>query len=957
MFADDVMSSAKWRRRVRTTAKPQTSELLKFQLVDTVFIVVLLIGSEFLVLIAFPAFSQKPVVGFSLGSVGFSGVKRKSAGLLHICSGRLFDLMGGLLHMFEFNRGRMAKKVHAHKNNNGDLETSGNGMELQVETSQVPCAEGELPYSSQVEDGWSKKLGYSNVDSVKKSNKEDLSKQSGDRNNAPSLVARLMGIDTMPLPLNTKSIVSLDERTHENMERKFSKKEMNGKGWFGRGSSNLNSFSQMEFDSFYQHIDDNDEGGHSFGKPRPREHPQEEELQQFKKEFESYQATRFKEWPKVVDIGSGAMRMLSQENPSKEKMQHIASSKTESHSFKTQLPNGDLMESILSKKNESFPSRSKTLSRDFEESLMMKSRSRLLDICASPTQIVILKPGSERICNCNHEDNCISLSGTLHGRKGIEDFLEEVRERLKCELQGIRASGIEAPFNEKLSDAKEVRESMPRDAEPNLFRSESTRSCKSKVQLNGPSSPEFFNIDTRRFLSERLRNIVKNELHLDVPEVACYLDNNRVRLKQDTIKGENDKSQWEILKEKKELQTCSYSGKLDDDVLFPKELSPRNLERSLSAPASGTSFGRLLLEDRHILTGALIQRKLEAVEARPVEVKKQKKDGFNIKEKLSNFTYTLGLRGKLFGRRIQPKVESNGSKYGPILRDIRSGPTVLMKYGDRHENSTELPPSPASVCSCVDGEHWRQTGYSSETSTPDVSSLDDIFVPKVFRDISSGLNELKRQLSQLDYEGFDDFTTKQEPIESELVQLDDPAESYVRDLLVASGLYFGSWDKSIGNSVFEEVEESHRKLVKEDERSTKDHNKNELEHKVLLDLLNEALSIVLGPPLILSRFRRKQINSSLQPPPCGKELLKLVWDIVSVSLHPTSNTTLYSLDSLVALDLGSISWSGLTNDEIDTLEREMACTITNDLVEEFTKDMLLQVTCPKDGVDVSETVD
>ncbi|RDY06587.1 hypothetical protein CR513_09396, partial [Mucuna pruriens] len=897
-----MISSAKWRRRARTTAKPHTSEL-----------------------------------------------------------------------------GRMAKKVHAHKNNNGGVETSGNGMELQVETSQVHCTEGELPYSCQVDDDWSKNNSYSNVASVKKLNKEELAKQSGTKNNAPSLVARLMGIDTIPLPLDksvvpldeskhetmdrkfskkgrnarltgidsmplppldTKSVVPLDESKHENMERKFSKKGMNGRGLVSRGSSNLNSPSQMEFDSFYQDIDDDGGWGPNFQKPRPREHPHEEELQKFKKEFEAYQAARFKEWSKVVEIGSGSRRMLSQENLSKEKMLHIASSKTDSHTFKTKLPNGDTMEPISTKKKESFPSRSKTLSRDFEESLMLKSRSRL-DICASPTQIVILKPGSDTICNCNHEENCISLSGTLPRRKGIEDFLEEVRERLKCELQGIRASGI---YNEKLADA----ESVTRDAEPNFLRSESTRSHKSKMQFNGPSSPEFFNIDTRRFLSERLRNIVKSELHLDIPEVACYLDNDRVRLKQeeDTIKCANDKSELGILKEKKELQTGSYRHKLDDNVLFHNELSPRNLERSLSAPASGTSFGRLLLEDRHILTGALIQRKLETVDTMPVDVKKQKKDGFNIKKKLSNFKYTLGLRGKLFGKRVQSIVESHGNEYGPILRDIRSGPTVLMKYGERHENSTEVPPSPASVCSCAHEEHWRQTEYSSPISTPDVSSLEDVVIPKF--SLLVDLVELKRQLSQLDSDGSEDFTTKLDPIESELVQLDDPAESYVRDLLVASGLYFGSWDKSllredtfakpIGNSVFEEVEESHKKLVKENERSTKDHNKIKLEHKVLLDLLNEALSIVLGPPLTLSRFRRKLSNSSMQPPPCGKELLKLVWDIVSVSFFPTPNTS-HSHDGLVAQDLGSISWSGLTNDHIDTLEREMACLITDDLVEEFTKDM------------------
>ncbi|KAK7379693.1 hypothetical protein VNO78_34382 [Psophocarpus tetragonolobus] len=907
-------------------------------LVDTVFVLLLLIGS--LELLAFPAFSQKPVIGFSLG---FDSL---------FCQWILksFDYMGGLLHMFDFNQGRMVKKVHAHKNNNGDLERSGSGRELQVEASQVHYTEGELPYCCQVEEGWSKNISYSNVASVKKLNKEDLSKQSSTRNNAPSLVARLMGIDTMPLPLETKYVVPIDESKHENMERKFSKKGRNGRGLVGKGSSNVSSFSQMEFGSFYQDIDADDGWGQNFGKPKTREHPQEEELQKFKKEFEAYQAESFKERSKVVELGSGSMRMLSQENLIKEKMKYIACPKTDSHSFKTKLPNGDLMEPISTKTKESFPTRSKTLSRDFDESLKMKPKSRL-DICASPTQIVILKPGSDRICNCNHEENCISLSGPLHGRKGIENFLEEVRERLKYELQGIRASGIGTPYNGKPSDAKEVREGVTRDADPNLLRSESTRSYNSKMQLNGPSSPEFFNIDTRRFLSERLRNIVKSELHLEIPEVACYLDNDNVRLRQDTIRCANDKSQWGILKEKKELQTGSYRRKLDDSVLFHKELSPRNLERSLSAPASGTSFGRLLLEDRNILTGALIQRKLEADEKMLVEVKKQKKDGFNFKEKLSNFKNTLGLRGKLFSKRVQSVVESHGSEYGPILRGIRSGPTVLMKYGERHENFTEVPPSPVSVCSCVHEEHWRQTGYSSLTPTPDVSSLDDIFTPQVFRDISSGLNELKRQLSQLDFDS-DDFTTKQESIESELVQLDDPTESYVRDLLVASGLYFGSWDKSllrgdtfakpIGNSVFEEVEESHKELIKENERSTKDSNK--LDHKVLHDLLNEALSVVLGPPLTLSRFRRKVSNSSMQPPPCGNELLKLVWDIVSVSLYPTSDTSPYTLDSLVAQDMGSISWSELTNDQIDTIEREMACLISDDLVEEFTKDMLFNRT-------------
>ncbi|XP_027360464.1 uncharacterized protein LOC113868778 [Abrus precatorius] len=883
--------------------------------------------------------------------------------------------MGGLLHFFDFNQGRMAKKVHAHKRHHAGLEAPRNSLDLQVETPQNYCPEGELPYNYQVEEeDRSENKPCSNVGSMKKLINEELSKRSSTRQNAPSLVARLMGIDMMPL--DTKSVIPSDKRVSENKGSKFSDKGMNRRGSASWGSSNFNYSSQMEFDSFYEVIDDDDDDGwnRSFGEPRPREHPQEEELQKFKKEFEAYQAARFLECSKVAE--------LVQENLNKEKVAHNDASylraatgkfaELDCHSFKTELHDsygseyhGNMVKLIPAMQRKTFPSRSRTLSRDFEESLMMKSSNRLGT--SSPTRIVILKPGPDSICNL--EENWTSSASTIQGRNSIEDFLEEVKDRLKCELQGknvkkgsvVRGSGIETPYNEKPPDpkliarhiVKQVKESVTRDADTNLLQSGSIGSYKSEMQFNGPSSPEFISRDTRRFLSERLRNVVKSETH--VPEGksrSLSLDNQKVMLKQtgDVMKYAKN---WEISKDETEIQTGSFRHEPDDNILLQKELSPRNLVRSLSAPVSrsGTSFGKLLLEDRHILTGAHIRRKLEAVESMPIDVKTRKKDRFNIKERVSNFRYSLALKGRLFGKRVQSMVESHGNEYGPMARDVTSGPTVLMNCGERHENSTEVPPSPASVCSSVHEEFWRRAEYSSPMSTPDVSSRDDNVVPQIFRDISSGLNELRRQLNQLESDGPEDFTMKQESVESELVQLEDPAESYIRDLLVASGLYFGSWDKSllrgdtfakpIGKSVFEEVEESHKKLVKEnDESSTKGQNEGRLDHRVLLDLLNEALSVVLGPPLTLSRFRRQFSNSSMLPPPCGKELLNLVWDIISFSLYPPSDISTYSLDTLVAQFLGSIPWFGLINDEISTLERDIACLITDDLVEELTKDML-----------------
>ncbi|CAL5188267.1 unnamed protein product [Lathyrus oleraceus] len=849
--------------------------------------------------------------------------------------------MGGLLHFFEFNQGRMAKKVRAHKRHHVDFETPRNSLDLQVETSQKYGPRGELPHYYQVEEDWLENNRYSNTGSMKKLINEELSARSSTRQNAPSIVARLMGLDMMPV--ETKSAVPSDKRITENTAKKYSNKRMNG--------SNFNSSSHIEFDAVYEAIDDDDDDGwsRSFGEPRPREHPQEEELQKFKKEFEAYQAARFQECSRFAEIGSVSSRLIFQENLNKEKVAH----------------NTSMQRKV-------FPSKSRTLSRDFEESLMIKSYNRLA-ASSSPTRIVILKPGPDSIFG--HEENWTSASGTLPGRHSIEDFLEEVKERLKCELQGknvakgyaVRGSEIETLRNKKPSDpkliarqiVKQVKENVNRDSDSNSGCSESTRSYKGEVKLNGPNYPEFISRDPRSYLSEKLTNTVKSERRDDdiceVNSRSHAFDNQRVRLKK-TEGVLHCANEWEISKEETEIQTGSFRHEQDNDILLHRGLlSPRNLVRSLSAPVSrsGTSFGKLLLEDRHILTGAHIRRKLEAVETMAVDVKKQKKERFNhIKERVSNFRYSFALRGRLFGKRNQSMAESRGNEYLPAMRDIRSGPTVLMNCGsERHENYTEVPPSPASVCSSVHEDFWRRTEYLSPISTPDVSSRDDTVMPQVFRDISTGLNELRRQLNQLDSGDVDveDFAMKHEPSESELMQINDPAESYIRDLLLASGLYFGSWDKSllrgdtyakpIGNSVFEEVEESHKNLINENDASlTKDQGENS--HKILLDLLNEALSIVLGPPSTLSKFRKKLCKSSMLSPPQGKELLKLVWENIRVSLYPSSDISHYSVDTLVAQHLSSLPWSGIINDEMNILGREVECLITNDLVEELTKDLI-----------------
>ena len=184
-----------------------------------------------------------------------------------------------------------------------------------------------------------------------------------------------------------------------------------------------------------------------------------------------------------------------------------------------------------------------------------------------------------------------------------------------------------------------------------------------------------------------------------------------------------------------------------------------------------------------------------------------------------------------------------------------------------------------------------------------------------------------------------------------MIELEDQAEAYIRDLLVASGFYGGSsdtvlskWDplaRPINNGVFDKVEESYKKLAMENEGSTETDCEKKVDHKVLLDLLNEALSTVLGPPVSMSRFRRKIMGSTTMLSTLhGKQLLDHVWEIIRVHVYPPADISCHSLDSMVARDLGSIPWSGLVYNEVNVLGREIESLIVGDLVEDIVKDIM-----------------
>ncbi|CAN7048058.1 hypothetical protein IGI04_025756 [Brassica rapa subsp. trilocularis] len=768
--------------------------------------------------------------------------------------------MGGLLHLFDFHNNSFSRRVFSHHKtrDEADLEAPRNSFELQVDNLHTFHNDKDKPQSNEFEEEeWYERSCYPIEESMKKKIIEELSKRSNDKHNSPSLVAKLMGMEALPLE-STKSTAWINPRHTAKVDQgggKRNKKERR------LASSAVNA---METDDITK-------------PPMRREHPQEEELQRFRREFEAWQADkRSKDCSRIIDSGSEKERLFT---------------------------------------------RTRSFGRDFN----LKSDR------TGPTRIVVLRPGLQRVYD--YEDSLTTSSGTtMEGSRGssIEEFLEEVKERLKGELQGraalkrsssVRGSGIETPFSER---------PFPR--------SESMRSyAASEVQCNAPDSPQdFISRDTRKLLAERVRNVLSKETS----------SSNRLR---------------PTVSDAESLQ--KHTDEIEEDsrrnVHKKEPSSPRNLKRSLSAPVSGTSFGKLLLEDRHVLTGAQIMRKHESVitegeetetETEPVVVDPiRRKERFNLRKKVSSFRSTL--RGRIFGKKIRSMIESNSFE-DESIKDFVTGSRFNSFY-DRNENSTEVPPSPASVCSSTPEEFWRNVDYLSQVSTPDVTVSDENGMPQVFRDISSNLSELRRQINELDSD-----IQVPTPVEEEAareieitVDLGNPDKTFVRDLLVASGLYEGTTDRSlsrwdpfakpINKSVLEETKENLKKRSNQNQEDEEDIEDN---HNILFDLLNEVLTVVLGP-VRKSGYRKKLMNSYVFEPTSirGKYLLESVWRIMSEYLYSQPEKPFCSLDGIIGWDLERCPWSGLIDEEATVLGREVEGMIMSDLVEEVVKDLRAQM--------------
>lgn len=858
----------------------------------------------------------------------------------------------------------MAKKIIARKKHVTGQGAPRNKLEPPVENYPGSHGGRDTPMARK---NWSERKQCAAEAPMKKLIGQEMSNKQQPKKNAPSVVARLMGVDTLPSHAKpTSDQVDEEQDSHASslINETLAKSESIGRLSGTKSARHNKSFS---FDSIEENIPDRWSYGKTGNKPKRREHPQEEELQKFKKEFEAWLGERVKKCSKTIEIGKTPSQWLARENLNNEKILRMMEN---GNTLETSLHERVVLQNKAFKDKYSAAQKCESLylrngDRNINAKLsLLKNSDRLAEDALAPSKIVILRPGPDRL---GTYEECLSSPGTSLGRSSIEDFLEEVKERLKHEARGknykkgspTRGDGIKT-HNENISDPKQiaqriarhVRESVTRDLGMNLFRSESTRSYRSDFHVNEANAPEFISRDTRKLLVDRLRNVLKEETNQNVPDVPkskrSPQHRHRTQSLPDVSNSKNKLRHLDSLENVSDMQSRSFRREDNGKGEIHEEISPRNLIRSLSAPVSGTSFGKLLLEDRHIITGAHIRRKHEATEKATMNETKRKKEKFNLKEKVTNLKQSFTRKGSLFGRKSQSSEEEHVNGHD-IMEDNPNDSSMIMNFYDQPENFTEVPPSPASACSSTHEESFQPTKCTSPTSNSDVTSIGDSLNPNIFREISSNIKDIRRQLDAVETDDSEDTMPDEQSIQADLPEIEDQAEAYIRDLLLVSGLYDASFYRSISRQeplgkpisiqVFEELEESCIQKTNVDEGPLKDHCEKS-SHKLLFDLVNETLPNVLGPTLQMSKCARNATSAVLQIPPHGKKLFNQLMQILRVYLHPSTDKAHFSLDRMVGRELQSSTWSRLMDDDVNDLGKDIECQITGDLIGEMVKDMV-----------------
>ncbi|KAF0911048.1 hypothetical protein E2562_005435 [Oryza meyeriana var. granulata] len=903
-----------------------------------------------------------------------------------------------MLQYLDFSHASTSRKW-THRRQGDGFEAPRNSMEFTLEAPQsYGVFQEDVPYSCNMRQQYPKAGLNHNSSPIKRLIHEDISFRTNEVQKRPSVIARLMGMDSPPLNTTAGELAGHSEEKRQDM---ITTRPMPRRDPSEMVSAKHVSFVQhkgsMKHAPKQAEVCAYDDGMELFGqlskaisstewaKPQPREHPQEEELQKFKKEFEAWQASRKWEQSRALELESH----LDDEDDDDDdvrctdivpyRFQHRgkdASKPTHSNGDAHWRRSKESGTSISGSRTFSLTSADSSSTR-LPLSRFYYEEERLL----SPKRIVILKPCPEMSTD-DIEESSLGSPELVKKENNMEAFLEEVKKRLKIELEGRMASDDKTadrwaaagdipadPKQIARSIANQIRETVTKDLHPALVRSESTRSYRSDVPLNGQNQMDYICRDARKHLSDRLKNVLRREPETEPPPLshrrrtasASFDEEPRPKPRHEVSRKGKIRSKegkkCAIESDVRSFRRGHHKASPTPAVDYDDPVSPRNLIRSFSAPVSGTTFVKLLSEEPRVLTGARLQRKQEGYGNRPPppseEERKGRKDTFNIKGRVSNLRQNLGLRAKLFGKKLHSADESPFPDDLPPIGTLVTAPSVLIHPGVLQENSTEVPPSPASWCSSPPDEMSRG-GYPSPVSPLEASFSEHRSPLKMAaKDMSSSASEPEHPSSvqaQTDQELAETSPTIQDDDDDATAEMVHPVKAYIRAVLVVAGLYgkrrssdhlFSDREvKPIPAWVFEEVESSSSSAPATDCDAAAT-----VDHRLLFDLINESLPRVVHASTTLCAFSR-WYGAAAAPrrAPGGKRLLDGLWNSVQAWLEPPPPTdSPNSVDELIGRDLSMSPWNGPFREDVGAAGAEMEAEVLDELVDETLWDVLLNV--------------
>ncbi|VAI10215.1 unnamed protein product [Triticum turgidum subsp. durum] len=843
---------------------------------------------------------------------------------------------------------------------------------------------------------------------IKKLIHEDASfRQNEGHKRVPSVIARLMGMDSPPM--NSELATHADDaRQAMIVARPVPTKHVS----FAQQKNPARHTAKQEIYTFDDAGDDERDilaqltkrsngggGGDEWSKPVPREHPQEEELQKFKKEFAAWQASKVWEQSRALELDSrhvddGDGDRSSEIVPYRYHQQDRRGRDGNAHWRRRGKEGGGGGPSISGSRTFSLTSADDGSSARLPLSRFYYEEE---EKPLSPTRIVILKPCPELSAD-DVDESSLGSPELMKNENNMEAFLEEVKMRLKIELEGHMAPDDRAadrwpagsgdvpadPKQIARNIADQIRESVTKEMHhPALLRSESTRSYRSSdVQ----SQMDYICRDARKQLSDRLRNVLRREPEADqpspfgshrrrpaasTPSSSPWDEEPRpkptsprrdvARKGDKKIRSKEEKKRAIESSEVRSFRHGWYKSSATGAVVDSSDesASPRNLMRSFSAPVSG-NFVKFLSEgEPKVLAGARVQLKHEGhgdyYGGRPSpeeeRAPKGRKDGFGIKGKVSNLRQNLGLRAKLFGKKLHSAAadESSSSFFlddFPPMGTLVTAPSVLIHPGVLQENSTEVPPSPASWCSSPPDEMMIRGGYPSPVS-PLEASFGEHRSPLKPAASSSASEPGISWMEQDQAEEIPQASSAvQDDDDDDTAEVDHPTKAFIRAVLVVAGMHGqNSGDhlsltcqpiKPIPKWAFEQVTSS----TPPPEAVSDGHD---VDHRLLFDLINEAL-----PGAARGSTTRCVFSKWYAAPPrrasADRRLLDGLWRSVQTWLEPPGvDRDANSVDGLIGRDMGVSPWSGVFRDDVDGIAEEMEAEILSELVDETLWDVLLNV--------------